>query len=90
MNLDIMKATILAKTARTQLVLQKKSPEILLGGGIALGVGATIYACYATWKAKDMIEGAKMAVGMLEVHGADAKFPGGEIPENTDIEETFD
>ena len=40
---------------KTKLVLKIKSPEILLGTGIALVVGGTILACRATKKAEEIL-----------------------------------
>lgn len=41
---------------RSKLVLQKKSPEILLGVGIACFVGTVVLACKATLKADTILE----------------------------------
>lgn len=48
------KATKIAH--RGKLVLQKKSPEILLGVGIVAFVGTVVLACKATLKADDILE----------------------------------
>ena len=57
MKLDILgKAGIML--GRTGLHLQKASPEILIGVGIAGLVGGSILACKATLKANDILEEA--------------------------------
>lgn len=71
-NLDTIKANAVSKASRGMLVLRKNSPEIYLVGGIIGVVGAGALACYATWKAKDIIEDTKMIVGVLEVEGEKA------------------
>lgn len=85
-NLDVIKAKAVAKSARAALLVKKNSPELLLGGGIVLGVGATAYAIYATWKAKDVVEEAKMIIGALEVAGESA-LPADLVNGDHDVEE---
>lgn len=50
-NLDTLKATSILKANQTKLLVQKNSPEILLGLGIAGGITATVLACKATLEA---------------------------------------
>lgn len=45
--------------ARNALLVQRASPEILLGVGIAGMVGSTVLACRATLKMNDVVEDAK-------------------------------
>lgn len=58
-NLDIARGVITKSFGRTGLVLSKKSPEILLGVGMAGVVVGTILACKATLKAEDVLVGAR-------------------------------
>lgn len=51
---------------KTKLVLKIKSPEILLGAGIALVVGGTIVACRATSKAKEIVETRNNEIAMIK------------------------
>lgn len=51
---------------KTKLVLKIKSPEILLGAGIALVVGGTIVACRATSKAKEIVESRNNEIAMIK------------------------
>lgn len=50
---------MVGKFGKTGLVLQKYSPEILLGVGIVGAVAATVLACKATLKAGDILADAK-------------------------------
>lgn len=53
---------------RTQLVLKKKSPEILLGIGIVTFVGTVVVACKATTRADEVLEFHKKK--MDDIHEA--------------------
>ena len=57
---------IIRKTAKGQLVLKKKSPEILLGAGVIGFVGTVVYASRQTLKAKEIIKEHKHDVQDIE------------------------
>lgn len=59
MNLNNFKSAMTLKANNSALVLQKHSPEILLGFGIAGIVTSTVLACKATLKAQDVMLEAK-------------------------------
>ena len=65
-NLDSIKANAVSRASHGRLVLEKYSPEILLGAGIVGVVGATVLACRATLKAKEVVDDAKMIIKALE------------------------
>lgn len=69
MNNAIQKAgTALAnRFGRTGLILQKYSPEILLGAGIVGAVAATVLACKATLKADEIVQCAKEDLAKIEI-----------------------
>lgn len=51
--------------------VKKHSPEILTAVGIACGIGATVSACKATLKAKDILEQAKQDIDAIHRAQAD-------------------
>ena len=51
---------------RTGLLIKKRSPEILIGGGILLIAGSTVMACQATLKAQNVIEDHKVSLDMIK------------------------
>lgn len=65
-NLDSIKANAISRASHGKLVLEKYSPEILLGAGIVGVVGATVLACRATLRAKEVVDDAKMIIKALE------------------------
>ena len=66
MNVEQIKLAVAAKGNRSALVLQKYSPEILLTAGVVGVVGAAVWACYETWKAKDIIRETQIIIDALE------------------------
>jgi len=54
MNIQTFKAGAVTRFNRTQLVLSKHAPEILMGVGITGVIGATVMACRATLKANSV------------------------------------
>jgi hypothetical protein len=64
-----LKLAAVSRASHGMLVLQKYSPEILLGAGIVGVVGATVLACHATLKAKDKIDYAKAELKTIEFDG---------------------
>ena len=59
MKIDVLKSSAIFKANRAQLLLKKHSPELLLGGGIAGMLVATVLACKSTLKAVKIVEDAK-------------------------------
>ena len=59
MKIDVLKSSAIFKANRAQLLLKKHSPELLLGGGIAGMLVATVLACNSTLKAVKIVEDAK-------------------------------
>lgn len=57
---------------KTALILQKHSPEILTGVGIAGGVGAAIMACKATRKVDDILDHHEYMMAQI-AHADDTK-----------------
>jgi len=57
--MNLLPAAISIKIARTALVVQKNSPEILFGAGVVGFVGTTILACRATLRVDDVLNEAK-------------------------------
>lgn len=69
MNSITTKASTLiaSKFGRTALVLQKYSPEILLGVGIIGAIGAAVLASKATLKAGDIVEQGKFDLEKIDM-----------------------
>lgn len=61
-----VKNFVVNKTARPLLVLDKYSPQILLGVGVAGVVVSTVMACKATLKAQDIIDIQKANLNMID------------------------
>jgi hypothetical protein len=57
--MNLVPAAISSKIARTALLAQKSSPEVLLAAGIAGMVGSTVLACRATLKMDAVLEVTK-------------------------------
>lgn len=60
------KEKLVAKTARLGLQISKRSPELCLGTGIVLGIGATVMACKATLKIEDILDSHNETVEKIE------------------------
>lgn len=59
MKMDLIKnigSALTKRAAKTELILKKKSPEILLGIGIVGLVGTVVIACKATLRADEVLE----------------------------------
>lgn len=69
---------------RTELVIKKNSPEILLGAGIVGFVGTVVLACRSTLKAEEILE--KHRRMMDDIH--EAKVVSEEDPDNYDYDVT--
>lgn len=64
-----MNTAIIAKSlAKAKFGLKKRSPEILVIGGIIGGVASAVMACKATIKAKDILDESKETIDAI--HGA--------------------
>lgn len=83
-NLESIKANAISRASHGKLVLDKYSPEILLGAGIVGVVGATVLACRATLKAKEVVDDAKLIIGAME---AGDFTPGGIVNGDSSKEE---
>lgn len=57
--MNIVPAAVSSKIARTTLLAQKSSPEVLLAAGIAGMIGSTVLACRATLKMDAVLEDTK-------------------------------
>lgn len=66
MNTDSIKNGLTQKFGRTGLVLQKNSPQILLGAGIIGMVATVVLASRATLKAQLILENKSMAMASIE------------------------
>jgi len=66
MNLEVLKATALAKSGRAGLIVQKNAPEILIGIGITSLVGALGATVYGTIKALEMKNQLEQALTVIE------------------------
>ena len=54
-------------------VMKNKSPELLIGSGIVLGIAAAVSACKATLKVEEVVDEAKMKLDKIHEaheHGA--------------------
>ena len=54
-----MKSSLIKVASRSKLLIQKRSPEILMVTGIVSIVGGTVLACRATLKAESVLDEAK-------------------------------
>lgn len=52
---------VTVKLARQLLVIKRNSPAIMFGGGVAMGVVATVKACQATLQVDDVLKNAEVA-----------------------------
>jgi hypothetical protein len=66
MNIDSIKNGLTQKFGRTGLVLQKHSPEILLGAGLIGMVGTVILASKATLKSQALLDEAKASLKAID------------------------
>lgn len=58
--------------SKAGFAIRKHSPEILLVGGIAAGVAATVFACKSTLKVEEVVEKAKKNIHLVhETHDSD-------------------
>lgn len=71
-NLEVVKPVIKSATklskvlGRTSLILQKHSPEILLGVGVIGVVGSAILACRATLKVEEVVDRSNGKIKMIK------------------------
>lgn len=66
MDLSNIKATALLKTNQVTFLVNKHSPELLLGAGIVGVIASTVLACRATLKAEDVLKQAKNTWEVIE------------------------
>lgn len=65
-TLDLVKQGVLTSFGRTQLILRKNSPEIMLGAGIVGVVVGTVLACKATLKVEDILANAQDTIHKID------------------------
>lgn len=73
MKLDFTKVTRFA--GKIGLGLKKASPEIMLVGGVVGVVAATVLACHATLKAKDVVEETHEELDEVEIDALERGLP---------------
>lgn len=69
-----MKTKIMNLYYKSEMVVKKHSPEILLGVGIAGVVTSTVLACRATMKVNDILEDAKEQIDKVNMVKDDPKY----------------
>jgi hypothetical protein len=69
-----MKTKIMNLYYKSEMVVKKHSPEILLGVGIAGVVTSTVLACKATMKVNDILEDAKEQIDKVNMVKDDPKY----------------
>lgn len=69
-----MKTKIMNLYYKSEMVVKKHSPEILLGVGIAGVVTSTVLACKATMKVNDILEDAKEQIDKVNMVKNDPKY----------------
>ena len=69
-----MKTKIMNLYYKSEMVVKKHSPEILLGVGIAGVVTSTVLACKATMKVNDILEDAKEQIYKVNMVKNDPKY----------------
>lgn len=79
------KEKIIRTTSRAMLKVSKHSPEICVGTGIALGVGATIFACKATLRVNEVMDSYKETMKNINFFKEEAEA--GRPHDNYSIEE---
>lgn len=69
-----MKTKLMNLYYKSEIVVKKHSPEILLGVGIAGVVTSTVLACKATMKVNDILEDAKEQIDKVNMVKNDPKY----------------
>ena len=65
-KLDTIKLFVSKKAGRTGLMINKYSPEILLGIGVVGIIGSTVLACKATLKVEGIVDDAKEKIDKIK------------------------
>lgn len=81
------KTKIMAATSKAAIKVAKHSPELCVGGGIALGIGATVLACRATLKVNSIMEKHLESEDMHNIRHFEEKLQTGEEVEGYSLQD---